>query len=82
MKRIFACADSYVSSRGWKMVALLKFCLCSIGVLLGLSVPNKHKKSAGGCAMGVFLVTYFSLMADFLTFAVDFFKGKDDGSWK
>lgn len=73
MKRIFDCADSYVQSRDWKMLALVKFCLCSIGVLLGISVTEKHKKSTGGFALGVFLATYFSLMADFLTFAVNFF---------
>ena len=79
MKRIFDCADSYVQSRDWKMVALLKFCLCSMGVLLGLSVPGKHKKATGGFALGVFLATYFSLMADFLTFAVDFFRPEKEG---
>ena len=76
MKRIFDCADSYIQSRDWKMLALVKFCLCSIGVLLGLSVPEKHKKATGGFALGVFLATYFSLMADFLTFAVKFFRSK------
>lgn len=74
MKRIFDCADRYVQSRDWKMIALLKFCLCSIGALLGLAVPGKHKKNAGCFAAGVFLATYIPLMADFLTFAVDFFR--------
>ena len=77
MKRIFDCADSYVQSRDWKMVAALKFCLCSIGALLGLAVPVKHKKAAGGFAFGVFLATYIPLMADFLTFAVAFFRHKE-----
>jgi len=76
MKRLFDCADRYVQSRDWKMVALVKFCLCSIGVLLGLSVPGKHKKTAGGFALGMFLATYFSLMTDFLSFAVHFFRTK------
>ena len=76
MKRIFDCADSYVQSRNWKMLALVKFCLCSIGLLLGLSVPEKNKKTTGGFALGVFLVTYFSLMSDFLAFAVNFFRPK------
>jgi hypothetical protein len=58
------------------MVAVLKFCLCSIGALIGLSVPGKHKKTAGGFAFGVFLATYIPLMADFLTFATDFFQHK------
>lgn len=60
------------------MVALLKFCLCSIGVLLGLSVPGKYKKTSGGFALSVFLATYISLMADFLTFALDFFRPKTE----
>ena len=74
MKRIFDCADRYVQSRDWKMIAELKFGLCSIGILLGLAVPEKHKKSAGCFAAGVFLATYISLMADFLSFAADFFR--------
>ena len=73
MKRLFDCADNYIQSRDWKMLAGLKFCLCAIGVLLGLSVPGKHKKCVASGALGVFLATYITLMADFLTFAVDFF---------
>ena len=74
MKRLFDCADRYIQSRDWKMLAGLKFCLCAIGVLLGLAVPEKHKKTTGGFALGVFLATYFSLMTDFFTFAADFFR--------
>ena len=74
MKRLFDCADRYIQSRDWKMLAGLKFCLCAIGVLLGLSVPEKHKKSAAAGALGLFLATYIPLMTDFLTFASDFFR--------
>ena len=73
MKRLFDCADRYIQSRDWKVLAGLKFCLCAIGVLLGLAVPGKQKKCAATGAFGVFLATYIPLMADFLTFAVDFF---------
>ena len=74
MKRLFDCADRYIQSRDWKMLAGLKFCLCAIGVLLGLSVPGKHKKCAAVGAIGVFLATYIPLMADFLNFAMYFFR--------
>ena len=74
MKHLLECADRYIQSRDWKMLAGLKFCLCAIGVLLGLSVPGKHKKCAAVGAIGVFLATYIPLMADFLTFAGDFFR--------
>ena len=77
MKRLFDCADRYIQGMDWKMLSGLKFCLCSIGVLLGLLVPEKHKKTAGGFAFGVFLASYIPLMADFLTFAVDFFRPKE-----
>ena len=76
MKRLFDCADRYIQSRDWKMLAGLKFCLCAIGVLLVLSVPEKHKKITTGFALGVFLGTYIPLMADFLTFGMEFFKPK------
>ena len=74
MKRLLGCADRYIQSRDWTMLAFLKFYLCAIGVLLGLSVPGKHKKTAAIGASGVFLATYIPLMADFLTFAADFFR--------
>ena len=74
MNTLFNCADRYIQSRDRKMLAGLKFCLCAIGVLLGLSVPGKHKKCTAACAFGVFLATYIPLMADFLTFAADFFR--------
>ena len=78
MKRILDCADCYIEERNWKMVAILKFCLGSLGILLGMAIPGKHKKKASGMAMFVFLITYISLMADFLTFAMDFFSKKEN----
>lgn len=78
MKRIFACADRYLQSRDWKMAAVLKFCLCSLGVLLGLLVPGKHKKTAAATAGAVFCLTYVPLMADFLTFGWNFFHSDRD----
>ena len=78
MKRLFDCADHYIQARDWKMLAGLKFCLCAIGVLLGLAVPGKHKKITTSFALGVFLGTYIPLMADFLTFGMDFFKPKTE----
>lgn len=76
MKRLFDCADRYIQSRDWRMLSGLKFCLCSIGILLGTMVPEKHKKTAAAGALGVFLATYIPLMADFLTFATDYLRPK------
>ena len=57
MKQLFHCADRYIQSSDWRMLAGLKFCLCAIGVLLGLTIPQKHKKTAAAAAGGVFLAT-------------------------
>lgn len=78
MKQLFDYADHYIQSRDWKMLACLKFCLCSIGVLLGLMVSGKHKKAVAATAGAVFLVTYLPLMADFLSFAFALFRSKKD----
>ena len=78
MKRLFDCADHYIQARYWNMLADIKFCLCAIGVLLGLAVAGKHKKCAAASAFGVFLAPYIPLMADFLSFAVDFFRVKEE----
>ena len=77
MKRIFVCADRYLQARDWKMMAGLKFCLASMGVLLGLCIPGKRKKTAAAAAGTVFCLTYVPLMADFLSFAWNFFRSDE-----
>ena len=62
------------------MLTGLKFCLCSIGILLGKPGfgPSTKKTVAAG-AFGVFLLQPTSrLMTDFLTFVVDFFRPKKE----
>ena len=78
MKQLFDCADHYIQSRDWKMLTILKFCLCSIGVLLGLLVQDKHKKAVATIAGGVFFATYIPLMTDFLSVALDFISSRKD----
>ena len=73
MKKLFGCADAFIQARDWKMLTLLKFCLFSIGIIMGLFLPKKYKKCAFVSAVAVFLVTYIPLMADFGKFAVDYF---------
>lgn len=62
MKKIFACADRYIKECDWKDLAMLKFCLCAIGVMLGLSIPKEKKKVPLIVAGIVFTVTYIPLM--------------------
>lgn len=66
MKRLFAYADEYVKQSDWKDMALLKFCLCAAGILIGVALPAKAKKTAVFAAIAVFIATYLPLMSKFL----------------
>ena len=78
MKKLFACADVYLASRDWKMLAVLKFCLLALGLLLGLCVPAKHKKKAAIAGGVVFALTYIPLMTDFALSAIKTLKAPGD----
>jgi len=67
MKRLFDAADRYLKRCDWKDLALLKFCLFSMGVLLGSIVPRRGKKPARELAGAVFFTTYIPLMAKFFS---------------
>lgn len=66
MKKFFSYADEYVKQSSWKDFALVKFCLCAAGVLIGLALPPKARKRAAIVAAFVFVVTYIPLMLKFL----------------
>ena len=66
MKCLFSCANQYVKESDWKDLALVKFCLCAIGVMIGLSIPEKKKKVPFLIAAAIFTATYIPLMTKFL----------------
>ena len=70
MKLLFRAADRYIEESDWKALAVLKFCLMSLGVLLGCKVPERRKAPVVLGAGAAFFVTYIPLMAKlFRTFA-------------
>ena len=71
MKKLFGCANEYVKQSDWKDVALIKVCLCSMGVIIGTAVPKKTKKPVVCAAMTLFIATYVPLMAKFLKIAIE-----------
>ncbi len=62
MKWFFELGNRYAQKSDWKDFALTKFCLCAMGILIGLHIPAKHQKTAKVAACTVFLLTYFPLM--------------------
>lgn len=71
MKNLFSCADEYLCRCSWKDIALLKFCLFSMGILAGMQVLKKDKKKVRIAASVVFVITYIPLMTKFLKVVVD-----------
>lgn len=62
MRSIFDLGNQYVKESDWKDLALIKFCLCAMGVILGVNVAPKHKKTVTIVAALVFVATYIPLM--------------------
>lgn len=75
MKRIFASADEFVRESGWKDLAVLKFCLLSLGLLAGMQIAERCKKGVRIAASIVFTLTYIPLMVKYLRILIG--KGKE-----
>lgn len=63
MKNLFELGNQYARESDWKDFALLKFCLCAMGIVIGTQVTPKYRKTVIWTSVGVFIVTYIPLMA-------------------
>lgn len=61
--KLFDAADRYCKTSTWKTLAALKFCLFSIGIMVGVLLPESCKIPVLVLFGIVFLVTYVPLMA-------------------
>ena len=64
--KLFKIADQYCKESTWKTLALLKFCLFSMGLMIGISIPKKEKSLISKLAMITFITTYIPLMLKLL----------------
>ena len=62
MKKLFRVADRYIQSSDWKVIAVLKFCLISLGMIVGMLIKPEHKKVVMVSALAVFMASYIPLM--------------------
>ena len=65
MKKLFDAANRYIETSDWKLIAVLKFCLISLGMMIGMAINRKNKKPVFFAALGVFVLTYIPLMVKF-----------------
>lgn len=62
MERWLELGNRYARESNWKDFALVKFCLCAMGIIIGVQIPQKYRKLAVGIASVLFIATYIPLM--------------------
>ena len=65
MKKLFDTANRYIETSDWKTIAVLKFCLIALGLMVGMQIKTEHKKPVLFGAAGTFVITYIPLMTKF-----------------
>ena len=71
MKRLFYYADKYLQESDWRVFAIIKLCLFSMGVLAGTYIPKKKIDCARIIALIGFVATYIPLMLKFFKVVTD-----------
>lgn len=62
MKFFFEIGDRFMQKSDWRDMALVKFCLFAMGVIVGCLLPQKSRKLSIAAAAAVFAATYVPLM--------------------
>ena len=63
--KLIVCANRWIKESTWKDLALVKLCLCALGVILGLTALRRSRKVSLVISVIVFLATWFPLMQRF-----------------
>lgn len=71
MKKLFESADRYLQECDWTDLAVIKICLFSMGVIVGLLLPAKAKKRVLPVVIGSFMGTYVPLMMKYFKVVKD-----------
>ncbi len=61
-KTLLDLGDRYAKTSNWTDYALTKCCLFSMGLAVGMQIPDKHNKAVLGVSAAVFAATYIPLM--------------------
>ena len=63
--KLFNVANKYCKESDWKILAMVKFCLFSMGIIVGILLPDRFRNIVL-IIFGVgFIVTYVPLMSKF-----------------
>ncbi|WP_069997664.1 hypothetical protein [Cellulosilyticum sp. I15G10I2] len=62
MKKLLSYGTEFMKQSDWKDLALIKFCLCAVGVMWGMALPKKAHRPVAFIVVSVFVATYIPLM--------------------
>jgi len=77
IKKFLNKSEDIAHDMEWKDFLLLKVCLISLGVMVGLNLPKQKKDKFFGFAAGVFFMTYIPLIVKFFPKFINAIKTKD-----
>ena len=64
--KLFDAANRFCQESTWKTIAALKFCLLSLGVIIGMLLPKSWELPVVAVCAAVFVITYIPLMLKLL----------------
>ena len=64
--KLFEVANKYCKESDWKILAMVKFCLFSMGIMVGVLLPDRFRNVVLIIFGVVFINTYIPLMSKFL----------------
>lgn len=65
MCKLFQYANNYLKKMTVWDVGMLKICVFSLGIIVGIFIPNGKKRTVYWLALAAFAATYVPLMAGF-----------------
>ncbi len=71
MNKLLDLGNRYAKESTWIDFAAVKFCLFSMGLMVGIRLHEKCRKVVTGVSAAVFLATYIPLMAKVFRIASD-----------
>lgn len=63
--KLFDVANKYCKESDWKILAMVKFCLFSMGIIVGVLLPDRFRNVVLIIFGVVFIATYIPLMSKF-----------------
>ena len=65
MKKLIELGNLMAKNSTWKDFALVKLCLCAMGIIIGVLLPDQAKQITHIIAILIFVATYIPLMCRF-----------------